>query len=128
MVSPPRVVPVNMQQLASTSDRPICYEVKQQNDPVCVTSPRPPGLGSQCTQPTMGGSGLICLKISSHSGQSGGETAGLPMQENQSDCSRVAQHALVLGFPSACPTSLTLLTQPFSQIPHRNLTNLNLHA
>ena len=30
-------------------------------------------------------------------GQSGGEVVGLPMQENHSDCSRVAQHALVLG-------------------------------
>ena len=28
---------------------------------------------------------------------SGGEAAGLPMQENNSDYSRVAQHALVLG-------------------------------
>ena len=32
-------------------------------------------------------------------GQGGGEVAGLPctMQENQSDCSKVAQHALALG-------------------------------
>ena len=29
--------------------------------------------------------------------QSGGEVAGLPVQENHSDLSRVAQHALVLG-------------------------------
>ena len=35
---------------------------------------------------------------SSHIGQSGGEAPGLPMQENHSDCSGVAQHALVLGF------------------------------
>ena len=34
---------------------------------------------------------------SSHLGQSGGEVTGLPMQENHSDCSSVAQHALVLG-------------------------------
>ena len=45
----------------------------------------------------MGGSGRICLPTSSHLGQGGGEVAGLPMQENHSDCSRVAQHALVLG-------------------------------
>ena len=29
--------------------------------------------------------------------QSGGETTGFPVPENYSDCSRVAQHALVLG-------------------------------
>ena len=45
----------------------------------------------------MGGSGPICLPTGSHLGQSGGEVAGLPMQENHSDHSRVAQHALVLG-------------------------------
>ena len=39
----------------------------------------------------------ICLPTSSHLGQSGGEVAGLPLQENHPDCSGVAQHALVLG-------------------------------
>ena len=37
------------------------------------------------------------LPTSSHLGQSGGEVTGLPLQQNNSDCSRVAQHALVLG-------------------------------
>ena len=45
----------------------------------------------------MGGSECICLPTSSHIGQSGEEVAGLPMQENNSGCSWVAQHALVLG-------------------------------
>ena len=52
---------------------------------------------SGCTQAAMGGSGRICLPTSSHLGQSGGVFAGLPLQENYSDCSGVAQHALVLG-------------------------------
>ena len=43
----------------------------------------------------MVGSKSIHLTIS-HIGQSG-EVARLPMQENHSDCSGVAQHALVLG-------------------------------
>ena len=45
----------------------------------------------------MGGSEPVCLPTNSHLGQSGVEVAGLPMQENHSDCSRVAQQALVLG-------------------------------
>ena len=57
------------------------------------------------------------------------------MQKNHSDCSGVAQHALVLG-PSdhveSDPTETGFLAQPvntaFDQIPHRNQTNLNLHA
>ena len=43
------------------------------------------------------GSESIHLPTISHIGQSGGEVAGIPMQENHSDCSGVAQHALVLG-------------------------------
>ena len=58
---------------------------------------RSPGHSSGCIQSAMGGSGHICLPTSSHLGQSGGEVAGLPMQENHSDCSREAQHALGLG-------------------------------
>ena len=50
-----------------------------------------------CTQSAMGESGHIRLPTSSHIGEIGGEVAGLPMQQNHSDCSGVAQHALVLG-------------------------------
>ena len=56
-----------------------------------------PGLGSGCSKPVLGGTGLVRLPTSSHLGQSGGEVTGLPLQQNHSDCSRVAQHALVLG-------------------------------
>ena len=38
-----------------------------------------------------------CLPTGRNLGQTGGEIAGLPMQKNHSDCSGVAQHALVLG-------------------------------
>ena len=63
----------------------------------------------------MGESGCICLPTSSHLGQSGGEVAGLPMQKNHSDCSGVAQHALVLGSSDhvqSDPTKPVLLAQP----------------
>ena len=86
-----------MQQVAPASNRPICHEVQQQVAFVCVTGTRSPGHCSGCTQSAMGGSGRICLPTSSYLGQSGGEVAGLPMQENHSDCSGVAQHTLVLG-------------------------------
>ena len=40
---------------------------------------------------------MQCLPTDRHLWQSGGEVTGLPVQENHSNCSRVAQHALVLG-------------------------------
>ena len=64
---------------------------------VCVPGTRSPGHSSGCTQSATGGSGCILLPTSSHIGQSGGEVSGLPIQENHSDYSTVAQHALVLG-------------------------------
>ena len=48
-------------------------------------------------KPAMGRSGHICLPTGSHRGQSGGEAARLPMQENHSDYPRLAQYALLLG-------------------------------
>ena len=115
VVSPSRGLPSNMQQVAPASNRPICHEVQQQVASVCVTGTRSPGHSSGCTQSAMGGSGCICLSTSSHLGQSGGEVTGLPMQENHSDCSGVAQNALVLG-PSdhvqSVPTNPAFLAQP----------------
>ena len=97
MVPSPRGVQSYMLPVAPATSGPVCHQVQQQTTTVCVTGSRPPGMASGCTQPIMGKSGPICLPTSSHLGQSGGEVAGLPMQQDHSDCSRVAQHALVLG-------------------------------
>ena len=100
---PDRVVPPSgsfsqaVQQMAPAPDRPICDEVQPQVTSVRITSAGHTGLSSRCTYSTMGGSGCICLPTDCHFGQGGGETTGLSMQKTHSDCSRVAQHALVLG-------------------------------
>ena len=73
------------------------HEVQQQVTSVRVTSTGLLGSSSGCTQYAMGGSGRIRLSTNSHLRQSGAEVTGLPLQENHSDCSGVAQHALVLG-------------------------------
>ena len=86
-----------MPPVAPASSGPICHQVQQQTSKVCVTGPRHPGMGSGCTQPILGGPGPIRLRTGSHLGQSGGEATGPPLQQNNSDCPRVAQHALVLG-------------------------------
>ena len=97
MVPPSRGFPNYMQQVALISGRSICHEVQQQVTSVRVTSTGFPGSSSGRTQSPMGGSRRLRLPTSSHIGQSGGETTGLPLQDNHSDCSGVAQHALVLG-------------------------------
>ena len=90
-------VPGCMLKVAPATSGPVCHQIQQQTATVCVTGARPPGLGSGCTQPLLGGPGPIRLPTGSHLGQSGGEASGLPLQQNNADCSRVAQHALVLG-------------------------------
>ena len=79
---------------------------------LCVSSVGSPGLSSQCTQPAMGGSESICLPTSRHLVQSGGEVVGLSMQENHSDCSGLAQHALVLGSSGHVQLDPTKPAQP----------------
>ena len=108
-------VPSCMLKVAPATSGSVCHQVQQQTATVCVTGSRPPGLGSGCTQPLLGGPGPIRLPTGSHLGQSGGEAPGLPLQQNNSDCSRVAQHALVLGpggNVKADPTVSALHTKP----------------
>ena len=97
VISPSRGLPGYMQPVAPAPNRLICHEVQQQVASICVTSTGLPGHSSGCTQSAMGGSGCLCLFTNGHLGQSGGEAARQPFQENHSDCSGVAQHALVLG-------------------------------
>ena len=97
VVPPSAGIRSNMLQVAPTSNRPLCHQIQQQATSLCVTLSGSHGLSGGCTQPTMGGSGPLCLPPNSHIGQGSGEVAGLPVQQNHSDRPRVAKHALVLG-------------------------------
>ena len=97
MVPPSGSFPTTMQSMAPASNRPICHEVQPQVTSVCLPGTGLPGYSSGCSHPAMGRSGCIRLPTDRHIGQSGGEATGLPVQETHSDCSRMAQHALVLG-------------------------------
>ena len=83
--------------LATAPSGSVCSQVHQQTTTICLTSSRPPDLGNGCTQPVLGRSRPLCLPTSSHPGQSGGEIPGLPIQQDHTVCTRVAEHALVLG-------------------------------
>ena len=112
MVPSPRGLPSHLFPVAPAPAGSVCHQVQQQTSTVCLAVSRPPSMGSGCTQPFLGGSGNVCLPTSSHLGQSGGEVAGLPMQQNNSDCSGLAQHALVLGPSGHLQPDPTLPAQP----------------
>ena len=127
MVPPSRGFSSHVQQVALAQHRPICHKVQQQINSVCVTGTRSPCHCSGRPQSAMGGSGRLYLPTSSHLGQSGGEVAGLPMQENHSDCSEVAQHALVLGSGGHVqpdPTESAQSAQPVDSPSIRSLTEI----
>ena len=116
-----------MQQVAPAQNGLICREVQQQVAYVCVTGTGSPGHSSGCAQSAMVGSEGIHLPTISHFGLSGGEVTRLPMQENHSDCSGVAQHALVLGssghfLPN--PTEPAQYAQPVDSHSIRSLTEI----
>ena len=60
----------------------------------------------------LGGSGSICLPTSCPLGQSSGEAAGLPMQQDHPDCTGLTQHALVLGSSGSVQSDSTVSAQP----------------
>ena len=121
-----RGVPSYMLPVAPASSGSVCHQIQQQTTTVCVTGPRPPGMVSVCTQSVLGrslhsvcpgkiwnpDSGPICLPTSSHLGQISGEVAGLPMQQNHTECTGLAQHALVLGSSGNVQSDSTVSAQP----------------
>ena len=97
MVPSSRGVPSYMLPVASASSGSFCHQIQQQTTTVCLTSPRPPGMGSGCTRSVLGGPGPICLSTSSHLGQSSGEVTGLPFNQTlHRNLSNLNLHAWLL--------------------------------
>ena len=94
MVPQSRGIQGNMQPVAQTQVD--LFATRYNNKLPQFISPVP-DLSGGCSQSVLGGTGPLCLSTSGHLGQSGGEVTELPVQQNNSDCPRVAQHALILG-------------------------------
>ena len=103
---------------------------------VCFTSIGSNSLGSRCPDSAVGESGCLHLLSSLPARPHNLQGEGSRLSQDDSDCSRVVQHALVLGpgqfyhfrLPFQAPSTKDLVTQPFDRLLHRNLRNLNLHA
>ena len=120
--------------MAPASGKPVCNGVQQQIASVCFTSSLLPSLGSGCTQSALRGSGPHALPPVSILGK-----VVVKLREYQ--CKRILiapgwpimlwfwELVVISGQIPLCLSNLpSLLTQPFSQIPHKNLSYLNLHA
>ena len=117
--------------MGPTTSGPICNPVQSQASQVCFTGTGSDSLGNRRTESAMRESGCIYLSssFSSQPGDLQGDRSRL--SHNNADCSRVAQHALVLGpshsigpdslqVPSAKGSSDTALQRAPSQEPQQS--------
>ena len=134
VVTSSRSVPSGMFKVASATSGPVCHQVQQQTTTVCITGTRPPGLGSGCTQPLLGGPGPIRPPAA---------ILGKVVEKLQDyPCNRIILIApgwpnmpwfwdlvaMSSQIPLCLPSIPNLVSQPFNQVLHRNLSNVNLHA
>ena len=97
MVPPAGSLRPLMCQVAHSPSGSLCNKVQSQTTQVCVPSTRSTGMESRCSHPELGEYG--CLRVPScvSFGQGGVQDPRSGSSQVGSDCSRVAQHALVLG-------------------------------
>ena len=142
--NPNRVVPLStgvqsiVCQVGPAPSGFVCDPVQSQNTKVCVSGSGSDSLGDRCPEPAVGSVG--CLRLSPLFSDLPGnvKVEGSGLLQNDPNCPRMAEHALVLG-PSESISSdpvqassdtviPDLVTQPFNGLLHWNLTHLNLHA
>ena len=130
------LIPEASQATCKRWHQPFCNKVQQQASPVCVTSARPAGLGSRCTQPAMGNF------LDPYAFPPAAILGKVVEKLQHYPCRRIILIAPgwpnmpwfwdLMAMSSEIPLSLAhlpnLLTQPFNQTSHWNPSNLNLHA
>ena len=117
-------------QLGSTSGGLVCHPLQFQDSQVRVSGSGSESLGSGRSESVLGGSGGVCLPSGLPAQPSGLQGGGSGLSQNDSDSSRMAQHALVLGpgesiRSGSLPTSSTqesgysAVQQPSAQEPQQ---------
>ena len=92
MVSSSGGIRTPVSNLAPSTGRHVCDQIQLQAEQVRIPSPGPELLGSGCSDSLLGGSGHVCLSPSIPFGQSGQETVGSPVpQNNPESVSQIGQ-------------------------------------
>ena len=131
VVTSPRSVQSYM--LPATSG-PVCHQIQQQTTTVCVTGSRPPGMGSALS--------LSWENLDPYAFPPAAILGKVVEKQQDYPCSRIILIApgwpnmpwfwdlvaMSSQIPLCLPNLPNLVSQPFNQTLHRNLSNLNLHA
>ena len=101
--------------------------------PLCVSNPRPKGLGHRCSQHKLDGSHCLCLPSDSSPSQGDPKDQAMPLPDHRNS-PRLARDALVLGPSAALNRDSTTTpndndsTQSHKYVFHNNPQQLYLHA
>ena len=97
MVPPAGSLRPDLQKMAQTGGGPICDQVQSQTSQICVPSSGSTSLESGCSKRSLARSGCLCFSSGGSPREGGLQVDGSWFPQSHSHCSRVAQHAMVLG-------------------------------
>ena len=108
MGAPARGFQSPLQEMAQTGNRFVCDKVQSQTSQVCIPGSGQVGLGSRCAESSVERSGRVCLPSDSSPRSSGHKVVGPRLSAAHLDCTRMAQHAMVLGSGQSISSSTSL--------------------
>ena len=97
-------------EMGPSSSGPVCHPVQLQTAQVCLSGTGLKSLGSGRPEPALAESGRVCLPSCLSSQPGDLQSGGSGLSKDDSHCSRLAQHALVLG--SGQPVSADSVQSP----------------
>ena len=130
MVTASTGVQTDLPKVVHSSCRPVCHSSEPQTPSICVSYPRPKGLGHRCPKHKLGGSHCLGLPSDGSPSQGDPKNQAMPLPDH-SNSPRQARDALVLG-PSAAlnrdPTATsgvnnTSQTVPQLYVPQQSATS-----
>ena len=97
MVPPAGSLRPDLQKMAQTGGGPVCDQVQSQTSQICVPGPGSSSLESGCSKRSLARSGCLCFSPGGSPRKGGLQVDGSRIPQSHSHCTRVAQHAMVLG-------------------------------
>ena len=107
---------------------PVCHSSEPHIPSLCVSNPRPKGLGHRCSEHKLDGSHCLCLPSDGSPSQGDPKNQAMPLPDHHNRPWFWDLVQLSTEIPLQLPVSTTLLKQSCKFVFHNNLQQLNLHA
>ena len=125
MVTGSTGVQTDLPKVVHSSCRPVCHSSEPQTPSVCVSYPRPEGLGHRCSEHKLDGSHCLCLPSDGSPSQGDPKNQAMPSPDH-SNSPRLARDALVLGPSTALnrdPTATSSVNNTTQTVPQQSATS-----